>query len=55
VTSTTKLTEVLAEVIHRTFCYRGDKVPVCKFDLGDAITMAEVLDKMNLKVVIKNG
>lgn len=45
----------LAEAVHRTMCYMGNERPVCNYDLADGRIMADVLVKMNLKVVSKDG
>jgi hypothetical protein len=54
VTSTTRETfDLLAEIIHRTMCYRGTSTPTCKSDRGDGLIMARELDRLNLKLVVK--
>lgn len=52
--STTKESaDILGEVIHRVMCYRGHETPVCKSDLGDGLHFARELDRLNLRLTIK--
>lgn len=45
--------DILGEVIHRVMCYRGRETPVCRSDYGDGIHFARELDRLNLRLVIK--
>lgn len=52
--NTRETSDLLAEVIHRTMCYQGDRTPTCKSDHGDGLIMARELDRLNLRLVIKD-
>ena len=45
--------DILADLIHMTMCYRGEKTPTCKSDRGDGLLMARYLDTMNMRLATK--
>lgn len=47
--------DLLADIIHRTMCFRGETTKTCRSDKGDGVLFARELDRLNLRIVPKEA
>lgn len=50
---TKETADLLADIIHRVMCFRGQTTKTCRSDKGDGLLFARELDRLNLRLVVK--
>lgn len=45
--------DILADIIHRVMCFKGESTKTCRTDKGDGLLFARELDRLNLRLAKK--